>query len=362
MNSPQRHIAQIGPATIDVALAQLTSAGNDAEQHFFARGCFNAWRQAYLPHDNWQTTALLLTAQQRQQQVCQAVFGVQRFPGFSALSLGGYYWPFRSLGQIDTSSQLAAAIAAKLKAQRWPVLRFGPVRAGDPLVDAVLKQLQTHGWTCMVKPLGTSWLVNVPENEAAFEAIWGKHLADRVTYYTRRLSKNAPVRIVCHTPATAAEWQQRYDDCATIEANSWVAKTGGDTKFIGEPNRQFWRGLLDTPGQPPFQLCLLYVGERPVAFSLNLDLGDTRHIVANTYDDEFKANSPGTILTAHVLKDTLRHGIRHVDWGAGDSGYKQRWGATEGVQLLDRLAVRPGVRGMLLRYLLQQRGGYKIDL
>ena len=358
MNSPHNCLDPADTSAIDVTFGELASTAGAADKAFFASGCFDAWRRAYLPHDNWQANALLLSARQQQQQLCQAVFGVQRFPGFSALSLGGYYWPYRTLAQTGSSPQLAAEIAARLKAQRWPVIRFGPVRAGDPLVDAVLGQLQAQGWTCLEKPLGTSWELKVPDNEAAFEALWGKHLTDRVAYYTRRLNKSAPVRIVCHSPATTAEWQQRCDDCATIEANSWVAKTGGDTKFAGERNRQFWRSLLDTPGQPPFQLCLLYVGDRPVAFSFNLDLGDTRHIIANTYDDEFKSNSPGTILTAHVLKDTLQHGIRLVDWGAGDSGYKQRWGATEGMQLLDRLAVRPGLRGMVLRYLLQKRGGY----
>ncbi|MFO1380895.1 MAG: GNAT family N-acetyltransferase [Chitinivorax sp.] len=340
-----------------VELAQWQpAAGNDGG--FFGTACFHAWCSAFLPQENWQQEAHLLSVRRQNQPLCQAVFGVQRFPGFSALSLGGYYWPYRSLAQTGSSLQLATAIAARLKAQHWPVIRFGPVRAGDPLIEAVLDRLRAQGWACLEKPLGTSWLVAVPENAAAFEAQWGKHLTDRVAYYTRRLNKSAPVHIVCAPPATTAEWQRRCDDCATIEANSWVAKSGGDTKFVGERNRQFWRSLLDASGQPPFQLCLLYVGERPVAFSLNLDLGDTRHIVANTYDEEFKSNSPGTILTAHVLKDTLQHGIRHVDWGAGDSGYKQRWGATEGVQLLDRLAIRPGLRGMALRYLLRKRGGY----
>jgi CelD/BcsL family acetyltransferase involved in cellulose biosynthesis len=36
------------------------------------------------------------------------------------------------------------------------------------------------------------------------------------------------------------------------------------------------------------------------------------------------------------------------DWGQGDSGYKQRWGAQEGALLYDVMMFRPGLLGDLL--------------
>ena len=90
---------------------------------------------------------------------------------------------------------------------------------------------------------------------------------------------------------------------------------------------------------------LLCVEGRPISYSLNLDAGSTRYIVANGYDEAFSTHSPGMLLAYHVLRDAAQKGRTIVEWGQGDSGYKSRWCANENLRLVDLLMLPPTVAG-----------------
>jgi CelD/BcsL family acetyltransferase involved in cellulose biosynthesis len=64
------------------------------------------------------------------------------------------------------------------------------------------------------------------------------------------------------------------------------------------------------------------------------------------------------------LVHALGDGIGTVDWGAGDSGYKQAIGAEKGPAIRDWLLVRPGLPAMLGRALrhVWERSGHEEPL
>jgi CelD/BcsL family acetyltransferase involved in cellulose biosynthesis len=70
-------------------------------------------------------------------------------------------------------------------------------------------------------------------------------------------------------------------------------------------------------------------------------------IVANGYDEAWKASSPGSLLSLDIFRDAIGRGLRLVDWGQGDSGYKQRWGARPGARMMDLILFRPGLVGAI---------------
>jgi len=43
------------------------------------------------------------------------------------------------------------------------------------------------------------------------------------------------------------------------------------------------------------------------------------------HDDAFRALSPGTVLTAHMIRLLLDEGASTLDFGRGDDGYKASW-------------------------------------
>ena len=106
-----------------------------------------------------------------------------------------------------------------------------------------------------------------------------------------------------------------------------------------------WRGWPGGGGG------LLLVDGAPAAFAFDLDTGDRRYAIANGYDPAFAKQSPGKLLQYRNLIAARARGIRLVDWGMGDSGYKQVMGATKGAVLRDWLLLRPGLPALAGRML-----------
>jgi CelD/BcsL family acetyltransferase involved in cellulose biosynthesis len=98
--------------------------------------------------------------------------------------------------------------------------------------------------------------------------------------------------------------------------------------------------------------CLLLVGGRPIAFSFDLDVGTTRYGLCSGFDPAFAQASPGRLLHYRNTEAAIARGIRLINWGCGDSGYKRQLGAVEGPRLLDCLLVRdlPGLVSIVQRF------------
>jgi hypothetical protein len=75
------------------------------------------------------------------------------------------------------------------------------------------------------------------------------------------------------------------------------------------------------------------------------DVGTTRYGLCSGFDPAFAQASPGRLLHYRNTEAAIARGIRLINWGCGDSGYKRQLGAVEGPRLLDCLLVRdlPGL-------------------
>jgi hypothetical protein len=60
-----------------------------------------------------------------------------------------------------------------------------------------------------------------------------------------------------------------------------------------------------------------------------------------------------------VISGAIADGRKLIDWGQGDSGYKQRWGAKPGHAMHDLLALPPRPLTGILTRLLDGRSGYR---
>jgi CelD/BcsL family acetyltransferase involved in cellulose biosynthesis len=152
---------------------------------------------------------------------------------------------------------------------------------------------------------------------------------------------------------SGSEWSREiFDAVAQIERRSWVAKetSGKDAKFMAPHNRLFWENAARDPEiAEMMSAAILYVAGEPAAFSFDLDVGPVKHAIANSYDERFAKHSPGKLLYYRNLVRAMERGIRLVDWGAGDGGYKRTIGAEQGPAIVDLLFVRGGALAALLR-------------
>lgn len=298
-----------------------------------------AWEQAYVPGNGWRGPMQVVRV-----PGAEVAFARKRAGKLHMWALGGYYWPWRGVAVEPGAGEGALAGLADELTRRpcGPVLRMGPLIDGDTDTQDFVAQLRARGWRGLKQETGKTFELALPASTEALQAQVSASLWKNIAYLRRRLDKQGAVTTERHRlSGNCGALLQR---AALVEQASWVAQQGGEVKLVGAQNQAYWSGL-GQDGGPEAVLWLLSTGGRDIAFSLHLEHGPTMCIVANGYDEEFKASSPGSLLSLDIFRDAIGRGLRLVDWGQGDSGYKQRWGAQPGARMMDLILFRPGLVG-----------------
>jgi len=330
------------------------------------RSWYTAWASAYLPMNRSVAPMSWLVARDAAQDALAIIpLARQQWPRFTVISLGGHYWPFRTIpmvadqGHLQQTCRAVAAFASSRRALR--TLRLGPVPRHDPAVRGLLNALAERDWLILEKSIGDTYAVRMPPDFEAYEKELGSHLLKKVAYFERRLKKLGDVEIRTISPSNPTEWLKVLDDLASVEGSSWVAKDEhGTSKFVGERNRRFWEQVISCkPVAEALRVWMLYTQGKPVSYSFNIDSGPTKYILANGYDETFKEHSTGTILAYHLLRDASQRGMTTVEWGLSDSGYKSRWHAVPHFELVNLMLMQRTMIGRLQATLLVKKGGYR---
>ena len=261
-------------------------------------------------------------------------------------SVPGCYWPFRSFPMHEQAGPRAVDALLDTLGRSVNALRIGPVCDGDAAVAPLLARARAKGWAVLDRFVADSFLFDLTQADwprgstLRKNRFHEKHLAEHGALDWRFLG--------------ADDWDAGFDAMAAVEQKSWIAARtdGRDAKFTDTGHGAFWREAARDPVLARmFSAALLTVDGQPAAFSFDMDCGGTRYAIANSYDPALAKHSPGKLLYYRNLVRAREQGVRSVDWGAGDSGYKQTIGAVQGRALRDWLLVRPGLPAMLGRML-----------
>jgi len=273
-------------------------------------------------------------------------------PVFGARALAGSYWPFRTAALGDNfalGDMLALLDDTVTQAAMGPLLRLGPVYESDRLAMVLVDAARLKGWGVLCRTMGQSFIQNLDSLESG--VIWpSKSRRRKIRRLHARLEELGPVtlRIV-----RGADWSRRvFRDLAHIEANSWVGTRTdrSGAKFLNPEMLGHWkRAVVDPVLADMLAATILYVGDRPAAFSLDLTTGTLQYGIASSYDEAFAAYSPGQIVNVHAIDEGVARGVRQIDWGAGDNGYKRKIGAAPGPAIHDYLIVRDPALAATLR-------------
>ena len=109
-----------------------------------------------------------------------------------------------------------------------------------------------------------------------------------------------------------------------------------------EPFPSFNVALMRAMAEPGWLRCGVWsVGSEPVAVQVWVARDGRATVLKLAHDEAFKAHSPGTVLTALMLRQLLdREHVVQIDFGRGDDAYKQGW-ATRRRQRIGVLLVNP---------------------
>lgn len=287
----------------------------------------------------------------------------RRLGPFRLREVAGPYWPFRSVPiAADTDEGALTAMLAGRETRRelGSAWRIGPVPDDDPSVRRLLPRAREAGWAVFERGIADNYTIDVARLAEA--GAWPSKSAIRQSRnYANRLARTGEVafRSVTGESWTAAD----RDAIAAIEANSWLASIGdtADTKFHDPARRRTWEAVAQDPALAPLVFCtIMAVGGTPAAFTFGIEVGRVRYQIANNFDDRFKECSPGRIVLTRDFENAAARGIATIDWGAGDAGYKARYGAEPDARLIDLLFVDRGWLAALARPLLARQGWSRI--
>lgn len=314
----------------------------------------SAWAEAFLGDRGWDGPISSFATGQRAPHHSRASVTVarQRLGPVRVAAVAGYYWPSRGVavagmaGAELAGDELAACVA---RSRLGPLLRIGPIAGDDVATQGFCSGLQRRGWTQLRRTVGDTYRLELRPGIADFRQQASGSLLKNLKYSRRRLEREFGPVACQRIEVGHAELPRTLERFRQIEAQSWVSGEGGEPKFIGSRNGTFWRLLSEPepPGSWSIVAWFLSVGEKDVAFSAHIEKPDTLWIIANSYDPAWHAHSPGSILTLSILEDASARGVKTIDWGQGDSGYKSRWGAKPTVDLSDHLFFAPSVVGRL---------------
>jgi len=271
----------------------------------------------------------------------------------------GCYWPFRGFPVVQGASDGVFAAAVEELARRVRCLRIGPAYDGDASVMPLVEAARAAGWTVTSRFIADSYLLDIAELRA--EGVWPRtSTLKKNRFHEKHLAEHGALD---WSFVTGADWTGgAFDDLAAVERNSWIASAtdGSDAKFTPGGHGAFWRAAARDPVLADMLwAAVLQIDGRPAAFSFDVNAGALKYAVANSYDTRFAKQSPGKLLYYRNLVRAIDDGMTRVDWGAGDSGYKQTIGAAPGPTIRDWLFFAPGVSATLGRALapLWRRSG-----
>lgn len=280
-----------------------------------------------------------------------------RWPGL--VSVPGCYWPFRSFPvREDAGVEVAETLLARL-AREARALRLGPVYDGDPALELLKAAALGKGWAVLDRFVADSFLLDMAALRE--EGTWPRNSTLRKNrFHEKHLGEHGALD---WSFVSGDGWDEAaFDALAQVEEKSWIAARtdGSDAKFTRTGHGAFWRAAAADPAIARMMwAAVLRVGGAPAAFSFDLNAGALKYAIANSYDPEFRKHSPGKLLYYRNLVRAIEDGMTMVDWGAGDSGYKQVIGAAKGPAIRDWLFVRPGLpaaAGKMLRRLWRRSG------
>jgi CelD/BcsL family acetyltransferase involved in cellulose biosynthesis len=171
-------------------------------------------------------------------------------------------------------------------------------------------------------------------------------LRETIRRRLRRAERLAEARFtLLTTPGEVENGIPAFED---IYARSWKEP---------EPFPRFNAALMRATAQAgSARLGVWLVGETPVATQFWVVEHGRATVLKLAHDEAFKAHSPGTVLSALMLRHLLdREHVTEIDYGRGDDPYKQGW-AQQRRQRIGLLLATPWRLGGMVEMLKHKAG------
>ena len=221
----------------------------------------------------------------------------------------------------------------------WPSLRLDALDPAWPGLSPLLAGLRAAGWRGYRFDAFGNW--RQPLAGLGWEAYLAARPGALRETLRRKLRASGLALTIAREPAEAASGLAEYED---IHRRSWKQP---------EPFPRFNAALLRRAAEMGvLRLGVLRHGDAAVAAQYWVVSGGVATVLKLTHDEQARALSPGTLLTAMMIRRMMaEEDLAELDFGRGDDPYKQSWASMRRQRIGVMLANpwRPGGLAVLAR-------------
>lgn len=195
-------------------------------------------------------------------------------------------------------------------------LRLHPVAEDDDNLARLRQALESSGMSCHHYFRFHNWVHRVDgESFDAYMASRPSRVRNTIERKRRKLERQHDIEIRLYADG---DLQRGIADYHAVYRASWKAHE----QFV-----DFVDGLVQTLALRGWlRLAILYVDARPVAAQLWFVAHGKASIFRLAYDEAWKAYSPGSILTRHLMAQVIDvDRVEEIDFLTGNDAYKQDW-------------------------------------
>jgi hypothetical protein len=234
---------------------------------------------------------------------------------------------FNPLGDMTPLAVLTGFFRALREPESNPdayaidVLRLWPVEADSDLAGLIGRALKESGYR--VQSYANSF--NRYEDTAGlgFEDYFASRSSNHrynVRRRQRKMEKDGELKIDIYAEAMSPEeLQQGIDDYVLGTVECWQSPAS----LSSRPMLNLIRLAAQ---QGCLRLGVLKFNGRPIAGQFWIVSGGVAHCMRLAYNEDYKKQAPGVVLTGHILEHVLdKDHVEKIDFGLGDEEYKEKW-------------------------------------
>jgi CelD/BcsL family acetyltransferase involved in cellulose biosynthesis len=231
-------------------------------------------------------------------------------------ALGNFYTPlFSPLIPRERGNGVLKRVLEHAMEGRADVLLFSPMDPDSPGFRNLLLEIKALGWIPFEFFCFGNWHLPVAGDWQAYFASRSANLRDSIKRRTRRFLEAGGVLELVTDAAALDEAIAAFE---SVYSASWKRP---------EPFPEFVPALIrQLAPAKALRLGIARLNGRPVAAQLWFVADRKASIYKVAYDEACAGYSPGTVLTAYLLRQAIDGDrVEEVDFLIGDDAYKKRW-------------------------------------
>ena len=216
----------------------------------------------------------------------------------------------------DPGPVVAAALAHLERTRRGSRMRLRCCDASSPVVAA----LEGRRPLSLIRQKDCSPIIRLEGDWEAYLASRPRHLRRELARKRKRLETEWDAKWVSVADSAGAE--RAMTDVLRIERSSWKDREG--TSLVSEPGASafYARIARNCAARGWLRLELLYLDGEPVAHILGVAHRGTCYALKTSYDEAYRAWSPGIVLFQHAIRKAFEDGLHTFDFLGDDSRWK----------------------------------------